>query len=186
MNEQKREEYPSYKSERLTYSAISKGDLEEVRELHNHPEVISRLTDVRPVNQIEQEVWFNRVSSSKSSYRIIAREIISGELVGVFRIDRIDSLNQNAQVGLDIHPKFQRRGFARETYHTLLNALFKDWNLNRVNLETLSSNLPARTLYQSLGMKEEGVGREAVFRNGKFEDVIYYGVLRSEWLDFQK
>jgi RimJ/RimL family protein N-acetyltransferase len=175
----------SCKSERLMYGTITRGEIEEVRQLHNHAEVLTRLSDARPVNQVEQENWFKTISSSKTSYRIVIRQLISGELVGVFRIDKIDYLNQNAQVGLDIHPNFQRQGYAREAYNTLLAVLFNDWNLSRVSLETLASNSPARSLYQSLGMKEEGVGRQAVFRNGRFEDVVYYGFLRSEWLDLK-
>ncbi len=186
MKNQQQETTHLYKSERLRYSTITRSDLEEVRQLHNHPEVVTRLSDARPVNQIEQENWFEAISSSKTSYRIVIRKLISADLVGVFRVDKIDYLNQSAQVGLDIHPKFHRQGYAREVYNTLFEIFFNDWNLNRVGLETLTSNSPARALYLSLGMKEEGVGRCAIFRNGKFEDVVYYGLLRSEWQGFQK
>lgn len=63
-----------YHSQRLNYRSIVMEDLEEVRELHNHPEVIRRLTDVRPVSQLAQKIWFESISRSKSSFRIVVRK----------------------------------------------------------------------------------------------------------------
>lgn len=168
-------------SKRLALALLTKTDLEEVRELHNHPQVLKELTDIRPVNSLEQEKWYQAISSSKSSYRIVARMLSTHQLIGVFRIDNFDAINQSAQVGLDVHPIHQRKGFGREIYTIMLNQLFGDWNLYRIYLETLSSNFPARQLYDSLGFKEEGIGREAIFRSGSRKDLVYYGLLRSEW-----
>ena len=154
-----------------------------MRLLHNHPAVISFLTDVRPVNEIEQKEWYLRISSSRKSYRFVAREKLSSSIVGVFRIDELDHLNQSAQIGLDVHPDFQNRGFGTEIYKIFFNTLFNNWNLNRLYLETLASNTRARKLYAKLGMKEEGQAREAIFRDGKYNDLILYSLLRSEFVN---
>ena len=171
----------NFDSELLTYNLITKDDLEEVREMHNHPKVILFLTDVRPVNQLEQEQWFNKISNSRSNYRFVAREKKTMKLVGVFRLDNLDHVNQSAQVGLDVHPDFQSMGFGTHIYRYFFNLLFHDWNFHRLYLETLSNNNRARNLYEKLGMNFEGTLREAIFRNGKYIDVVVYSILRSEW-----
>lgn len=170
-----------FESERLLFRTIVKEDLEQVRELHNHPEVVSKLTDIRPVNQIEQEEWFVKVSSSRRSYRLIARHRETNQLVGVFRIDKIDQVNQNAEIGLDIHPMFHRKGYGFEIYNKMLEVLFMDWNLHRVYLQTLETNVAANSLYLKLGMKYEGRARQAIYRKGRYEDTILYGLIKSEW-----
>ncbi len=168
-------------SERLMLNLITKLDLEEVRELHNHPLVLSQLTDVREVSEVDQERWYESISSSKTSFRIVARLTLSHQLIGVFRIDKFDTINLSAQVGLDVHPDHHRRGFAREIYQNILKVLFGKWNLHRVYLETLNSNVAARSLYESLGFRVEGFGREAILRIGKRVDLVYYGLLEPEW-----
>jgi ribosomal-protein-alanine N-acetyltransferase len=168
-------------SERLTLNLITKLDLEEVRELHNNPLVLSQLTDIREVSDIDQVNWYKSISYSKTSFRIVARLKPSNQLIGVFRIDKFDTINLTAQVGLDVHPNYHRRGFAREIYCNVLTVLFSDWNLHRVYLETLSSNVAARSLYDALGFKVEGFGREAILRIGNRVDLVYYGLLGSEW-----
>lgn len=171
----------SSESSRLQYRVISKDDLEDVRLLHNHPLILSKLTDARPVNQIEQELWFNSISSSKSRYRIIVRQKSTKELVGVFRIDQIDLVNQSSSVGLDVVPRMHRQGYGREIYVHMIEYLFNDWNLFRLHLETLESNQPARGLYESLGFKLEGIGREAIYRAGRRENLVFYALLKPDW-----
>ena len=171
----------TFQSDRLKIDLIARKDLEEVRNLHNHPDVLKYLTDIRPVSEQEQEQWFTRISNSRSNYRFIARNKETSDLVGVFRLDKLDHVNQSAQIGLDVHPTFQNKGYGTEIYGIFFKLLFNDWNLHKLTLETLASNDRARRLYAKLGMSIEGTLRQAVYRNGIYEDLFIYGVLRSEW-----
>jgi len=174
--------YNTFQSDRLEIDLMARKDLEEVRKLHNHPEVLKYLTDIRPVSEQEQEQWFTKISNSRANYRFIARLKESLDLVGVFRLDKLDHVNQSAQIGLDVHPTFQNMGFGTEIYGIFFKLLFNDWNLHKLSLETLSSNVRARRLYVRLGMSIEGTLRQAVYRNGMYEDLVIYGVLKSEWI----
>jgi len=55
-------------------------------------------------------------------------------------------------------------------------------NLNRIACGTFEDNVGMCKLAESLGMAEEGRRRQAVYKLGRFVDVIEYGVLRNEYV----
>lgn len=63
----------------------------------------------------------------------------------------------------------------------LLAIGFGDLNLRRIFLRVLADNTAAIRLYQSLGFIEEGRLREAVFVDGRYQDLLMMGLLQSEY-----
>lgn len=167
-------------TDRLIIKSISNVDAEEVRKLHNEPETLKWLSDTRIVSQEQQISWLAELQLSKTSRRFIAREKSLGELVGVFRFDRLDELNLSAEVGLDVATKYRKQGYAKEIYHAMLPYLFSEFSLNRLSLITLVTNIPAINLYESIGFKREGVLRQAFKRDDQFLDGIQYSLLARE------
>ena len=168
-------------SKRLVISEISSKDLEDVRLLHNEPETLKWLSDSHTVTRDEQSKWFEGLVQSTTSTRYIARKKSEGSLVGVFRFDRLDRSNCSAEVGLDVSVQYRRLGFAKEIYETLIPYFFHEMSLHRLSLITLENNIPAISLYQSLGFMREGVLREAIRRDSGFINAIQYSMLKSEF-----
>jgi RimJ/RimL family protein N-acetyltransferase len=63
----------------------------------------------------------------------------------------------------------------------LLRHCFETLNLNRVFLRVYGGNARARRSYQKAGFVEEGCMRQALYRDGRYDDVYIMSVLRSEW-----
>ncbi len=166
---------------RLRISAMLLDDLEESRLLHNSPETLKWLSDTRVISSDEQLVWFSNLSRSSTSRRFVARAKSDSNLVGVFRFDNYDPINMSADVGLDIAPNLRRNGFAREIYLVMIPYFFQELSLNRLALLTLESNLAAISLYEGLGFRQEGILRQAFYRNGEFINALQYSLLRSEF-----
>lgn len=166
---------------RLVIRLMECGDIEEARLLHNDDATLARLTDVLHVSQAQQDSWFQSVSTSRSSRRYVARLRESGAFVGAFRIDRIDMQNRSCLVGCDIVPLQRRQGYAEEFFGYMLNYLFLQLGMHRAGLVTISENQPAISLYQKLGFVTEGSEREAIYRHGRFHDLIAMGLLAGEW-----
>ncbi|HRK62363.1 MAG TPA: GNAT family N-acetyltransferase [Candidatus Omnitrophota bacterium] len=59
--------------------------------------------------------------------------------------------------------------------------LFFTKNLNRIWLHTFEFNNAAKKLYEKLGFQIEGVEKEAILRDGVFEDQTRWSLLRKEW-----
>jgi RimJ/RimL family protein N-acetyltransferase len=63
----------------------------------------------------------------------------------------------------------------------LLNYAFNELNLNRVQLTVNADNPRAVRAYQKAGFQEEGRAREAFFRDGRWQDMLYMAVLRRDF-----
>jgi RimJ/RimL family protein N-acetyltransferase len=172
---------PGNGTARLLVRLLERRDIEEARGLHNDDATLARLTDILHVSEAQQEAWFQSVSTSRTSRRYVARRREDDAFVGVFRIDRIDPLNRNAYVGADVAPGLRGQGYGAEMFGYFLRYLFEQCGLHRVALVTLETNAPALSLYRKLGFVEEGRERQAIFRDGRFQDLVAMGLLADEW-----
>ena len=116
--------FQSESTKRLTLKLISLGDLEEARLLHNEPSVLSNLTNPTYVTDQMQLNWFNSLEDSQTSYRYVCRNKETNQLVGVFRIDNLDTNNKSVMIGLDIAREFRNQGFATEVYRHFIDYFF--------------------------------------------------------------
>jgi RimJ/RimL family protein N-acetyltransferase len=166
-------------TKRLTVKLISDKDLEEARLLHNEPSVLSKLRNPNEVTVEMQLDWFKSLNNSQTSFRYICRSKETSNLVGVFRVDNLDFDNRSVMIGLDISEKFRRQGFATEIYTFFIDYFFIRVKLNRIYLNTLESNLPARKLYEKLGFTIEGKQISAIMRYNKTFDLVCYYKLNN-------
>lgn len=159
---------------RMVITPINELDLEEVRNLHNEPSVLSQLSDSRFVSNEMQNNWFKSLEKSKNSFRFVCRSTETGNLIGVFRIDNFDQLNKCVMIGLDISEKFRRQGYATEIYSYFMKYFYEEIKIHRLYLSTLEDNEAARGLYVKLGFSIEGKLIDAIFRNNRFHNLICY------------
>ncbi|SNC62184.1 GNAT family N-acetyltransferase [Polynucleobacter victoriensis] len=167
---------------RLAIRIMEKRDIEDVRLLHNDNSVLSLLTDPLHVSEISQEKWFEAISVSRQSKRYVARLLDGDIFVGVFRLDQIDLVNKSVIVGADVIHTYRRAGYATEMFEYFFEYLFLQCGFNRLNLTTLEYNYPARNLYLKLGFQEEGIERLAIFRDGKYQNLVRMSLLATDWM----
>jgi RimJ/RimL family protein N-acetyltransferase len=173
----------------LTYTLMDSSQIEWARLLHNDDSTLLQLTDPEYISQEQQLAWFKSMSLSRTSKRFVvtASWVVKGETVstdiGVFRADAIDYKNRSVMVGLDLANEWRGRGLARSIYGHFLSYYFDQCGMNRMHLKVLDTNKRAIHVYESVGFKEEGRERQAVFRGGQFRDYICMSILRSEYDD---
>jgi len=171
---------------RLLISIMEKSDIEELRIFHNEESTLLNLTDTNHISELQQEKWFSSISLSNTSKRYTVRLRENNNLVGIFRLDRIDHLNKSLYVGADVVHNMRRKGYGQEMYSYFFEYLFNNHGFNRLGLETLSSNFPAISMYKKLGFQEEGKQKKAIFRNGQFHDLLMMGILLENWKQNKK
>jgi [ribosomal protein S5]-alanine N-acetyltransferase len=102
--------------------------------------------------------------------------------IGNIALQGIHQLYRSAEFSILIGDKETwSKGFGKEAALLLLAHGFDTLNLNRISCGTFAGNAGMRKLAEGLGMKKEGERREAAWKNGKFVDVVEYGILRSEF-----
>ena len=86
-----------------------------------------------------------------------------------------------AELGFSFGRAHQGRGYAGEAVALLLDYAFDRLGLHRIFAITDDRNLPAQALLARLGLRKEGVFREASWFKGGWATELGYAVLASEW-----
>lgn len=170
--------------ERVRLRAIEREDVPRFLRWFNDPEVRQYLTMYRPLSRAEEERWVESLASRREDI-VLAIEVRAGDQwvhIGNVGLHRIDWKNRTATLGIVIGEReFWGKGYGTEAVRTMLRYAFGELGLNRVELETYSFNPRAIRCYEKAGFRREGIRRQALYRNGKFHDVILMGILRDEF-----
>ncbi|HEV2973182.1 MAG TPA: GNAT family protein [Pirellulales bacterium] len=162
-------------------------DVSQIVALRNDPSTLLHLHDANQYNAAQTEMWLRGLPATSKRYSVFewlnspSVPVQCGEFVGLVRIDRIDSINRNCAVGLDLVPQHRGKGLSAKVYAWLLDYLFHQLNMHMVYLEVLESNERAIHVYERLGFRVDGRLRQRIFRNGTYEDSILMSLLRSEY-----
>jgi len=73
------------------------------------------------------------------------------------------------------------KGYGRLTIQKIKNYCFRSLKCHRLWLDVLGSNLRARNLYKSEGFKEEGILKDCLLRENKYESLIIMSMLEDEY-----
>ena len=65
---------------------------------------------------------------------------------------------------------------------TLMEYAFNQLNLNRLDSEWFLYNTASKRLYEKCGWHEEGIKKQAVYRDGQYHDLAISGILKDEYL----
>ena len=102
------------------------------------------------------------------------------ELLGAISL-HLSLAHAHAEIGYWIGVSAWGKGFATEAARALTDYAFAELRLHRVQGRHLTRNPASGRVLQKLGMRLEGVHRDAYRRWDHFEDVAVYAVLASEW-----
>lgn len=93
----------------------------------------------------------------------------------------VNPIAGSAEVGISIGVEGERgKGYGTEALQALVQFLFEDLNLQRVQLDTWSGNDAAIRTYQKCGFKIEGRLRRAECVKGVYYDQLIMGCLRED------
>ncbi len=170
---------------RVRLRALEKADVAKFYDWVNDPEVTAGLTLFLPMSTLDEEKWFERVMQRPPEEKPFAIEIREGEgwkLVGNCSFFDLDWVAHAGEIGIMIGDKAAwNQGYGTETVSLLLRHGFGTLNLNRVSLRVYADNARAIRAYEKAGFVLEGRLRQAVYKQGQYQDVLMMSVLRKEW-----
>ena len=98
--------------------------------------------------------------------------------IGNISLQNINWIDRNAELAFLLGDKsYWGKGVMFEAGALLINHGFKLLNLHRIYCGTSAENLGMQKLAIKLGMEKEGIRKQAIFKNGKYVDIIEYGIL---------
>ncbi|MGB5303829.1 MAG: GNAT family N-acetyltransferase, partial [Gemmatimonadota bacterium] len=100
-------------------------------------------------------------------------------LVGAISL-RLDLGHRRAELGYWIGLPFWGRGYATEAVVAMVEYGFKELGLNRIFAHHLARNPASGRVLEKAGFVHEGLHRAHVLKNGRFEDLHSFAVLRAD------
>ena len=106
--------------------------------------------------------------------------------IGNIALQAIHPVNRSAELAIVIgDDRAGGHGYGREATLLIFKHGFEELNLHRIGCGTFENNASMKSLAASLGMREEGRRKQAAFKNGKYLDIVEYGMLRNEFREFR-
>lgn len=174
--------------ENVKLRAIEEEDIEMLRQMKNDPWMESMVVGwCKPLSKANQKKWFDSLSSTDTGRFLYIIESKNGNSIGYICLTEIDWKNRSAFVGIMIDGKKNMgKGFATDAYTTLIDYAFNELNINRLEAHILDYNtISQRVLIDKIGFEKEGVRRKAIYKNGKYHDLIIAGLLKDEYIHKQ-
>lgn len=137
---------------------------------------------VYPFSFRDAEDYIESVRKNKTILALAIESIREKLHIGNITLKNIDQFSKTAEYAIIIgNPKFWGKGYGEEASRLIIEHGFKALGLRRIYAGTFVYNSGMRKLAARLGMKEEGVRRKAIFKDGEFLDVIEFGLLVEEY-----
>ena len=108
-------------------------------------------------------------------------EKASSECIGQIAYFLVDAKNHFGEIEYCVGKSFQGKGYATEATKAVIRYGFEKINFNKVQICVRPSNLPSKKVIEKCGFTPEGTLREYFFRNGKYEDRMYFSILKKEF-----
>ncbi|MBN2152312.1 MAG: GNAT family N-acetyltransferase [Candidatus Lokiarchaeota archaeon] len=156
----------------------------------NDPEVTHFLNWFLPLNLDGEEKWFTGLAGNQKelvfTIALKVERILEGRRIGSLPIGqcaiRLDWKNRVGNLGMVIGEKEHwGKGFGTEAMRLLVDYGFGTLGMNRMELETFDFNERAIKAFSKVGFKEEGRRRQAHYIDGRFNDVVFMGLIQGEW-----
>ncbi|WFR61459.1 GNAT family protein [Paenibacillus amylolyticus] len=107
---------------------------------------------------------------------------MDGENVGAVNLNSIDERNGTFSIGIQIDRDHRGKGYGTRAVRILLNYAFFERRLNKFNDYVLQGNEPSAAMMRKLGCVQEGVRRQVIYTDGKYQDLILFGLTKDEFM----
>ena len=163
---------------------LEKEDLsEEYLGWLNDPEVSRYLeSGIFPCTRDELEKFYEQVTGSRDQVILAIVDKEKDQHIGNVKLGPINWLHRKATFGILIGEKeFWGKGIGEEATRLMVEYGFFRLNLRRIELGVYAEHKAAIRSYEKVGFRIEGRLRESLFREGKYTDGLWMGLLRSEY-----
>lgn len=110
----------------------------------------------------------------------------SEEVIGTIAAPTVKNRVEAVEVTYCIGSKWWGQGIVPEALQSVMKFLFEEVQANRIEAGFDSNNPNSGRVMEKVGMQKEGILRQAGRNNQGLFDLVFYGILREDWLELQK
>jgi RimJ/RimL family protein N-acetyltransferase len=167
---------------RLYLRPLELEDGRAVVEWMNDREVLRYLTKTLPINSFREDEFLRTLYKDEKNVHlgIVVRD--DHRLIGRVSLVNIDAVGRSAELSLVIGDRSAwGKGYGVEADGLMLRYGFDLLNLHRVYAFVLEGHHPSVRVLEENRLVREGLLREHVYRDGRYHNVLLYGILTGEF-----
>lgn len=167
---------------RVRLRPFDERDLDALWEGLNEPEG-RRLTGTHTeFTRDASDRWYRSRGAASDRLDLAIADVGQDRCVGEVALMDLDPDNRACSFRIALaRPDLYGRGYGTDAIRLVLDHVFGDVGLHRVDLEVYAFNQRARHVYERIGFTIEGTKRDALFQAGRFHDAILMAMLAPEW-----
>ncbi|MCG9134039.1 GNAT family N-acetyltransferase [Candidatus Poribacteria bacterium] len=175
---------PPLLTERLLLRSFTLEDAADLQRLVGEFDVASTLTNMpHPYEDGMAEEWMQSCSDKFEKDEALNFAITckaDKHLIGGIGLRR-DQENEKAELGYWIGKPYWNHGYATEAAKAVVAYGFEVLKLNRIHAYCFKRNAASGRVLEKIGMQYEGCLRQHIKKWDNFEDIIAYGMLKTDY-----
>jgi len=159
---------------------LTEEHLEMIRNWRQLEEVTKYMYTDPKISKEQQIEWFKLVSKDPTKKFFIIS--FQGKPLGLCSVTDINYAFKKCSWAFYIgDTSIRGQGIGSKVEYNVLNYVFYELNLNKLNCEVFVSNDPVIKMHEKFGFRREAYFRNHVFKYNKFHDVVGLAMLKDEW-----
>lgn len=102
-------------------------------------------------------------------------------LVGSVGFHNHDPISRGIELGYWLAADVQGRGLMTRAVRAMITHAFTSMNIHRVKIMAAPENVRSAGVCRRLGLREEGVHKEASWTGAGWRDLVSFAILKHEW-----
>ena len=170
-------------TKRLILRLFQKSDAAIVAKLCNNYNIYKNTLYLPyPYSDDDALAWIERHLENfeeDKAYEFAITDKASGDLFGAIELSNNKKF-QNGELAYWVGEEYWGNGYATEAARAILEFAFHEKQFHKVFARYFSINPASGKVLEKIGMQKEGVLLDHVKKDKRFEDLIYYGIIKSE------
>ena len=111
--------------------------------------------------------------------RLIIEEIKNNKAIGMIDLFDFNPQHHRAGIGILVHKKYQKNGFASDALSIFIPYCFKVLNLHQIFANIISDNKQSIALFSGFNFKKIGEKKDWLFIDGAFNDEFIFQLINE-------
>lgn len=130
--------------------------------------------------------WLKTILSDQKNLNLGIFTKEGDKCIGYAGISKISNYNRSGEYFIFIGDKAMwGKGISTYVTKEIVRLGFETLDLNRIMLTVSVPNVGGLRSYQNAGFRQEGIMREAAYRDNEYHDKVLMSILKKEWKEEQ-
>ena len=164
--------------ERIYLRPITIDDTDMVLSWRNSPEVVKNFIYRKPISKSEHINWIEQKVNTGKVIQFIICDKKTDTPLGCIYLQNFEKEHNKAEEGIFLgNTGVSGKGIGSEAGRLLVDYAFKELKLHKLSARVLAYNMASRKMHEKSGYVQESYLKDELFLDGKYEDLIFYGII---------